>query len=246
MSLLETINQLLSKGGVVTPQKEMIPITVVSRNNEVDVSRLVNAKPYIGWAHLCTWYVAPADPSYGKNKLLKTLWKGKGVVEFVDGLNLIMKSLLPEKSKSITYFEVCFEKYLHHGRAEFNEIIGTRYIGEEKLVIEDEYFREGFGLSDRQIVFPQEQKKVWRNIVINFYPHVDVARLVAYMDGSVKGWSEEERNEIDHIRLGWFNPFEIDGRKGVSIDGLREFLEERIKGQRIIDMRSRHYYGSSI
>jgi len=252
MSLLETVNQLLSRGEVVTPQKERIPITVVSQNDDVYISRS-SAWGATNSVHLRKWYVAPADPSYGKDELLKILWKGKGVVKFVEGLNFIMESLLPkqsnllpEQSKSITYFEVQFEKYLHHGRAEFNEVVGTRYIEEEKLIIEDEFFRKGFGLSDGQIVFPQEQKQVWRNMVINFYPHVDVARLVASLNAHTKNWSKEVHEEMRHVRLGFFDQYEIDRRTGVNIDSLREFLEERIKVQQIMDMHSRHYYGSSI
>lgn len=246
MSLLENINQLLSQGEVVTSQKEKIPITVFSRNDNVDLSRRVDAKQNIDVVNLCEWYVAPADPSYGNKELLRTLWKGKGVAEFVDGLNLIIMGLLPEQPKSIAPFEVRSEKYLNHGRAEFSEVVGTRYMGEERLVMEDEYFREGFELLDRQIVFPQEQKQVWRNIVINFYPHVDIARLVAYSHGNINGWTKQAYEEARHIRLGWFNPIEIDWRKGVTIDSMREFLKERIKADKIMDMRSKHYYGSSI
>jgi hypothetical protein len=215
MNLISIIKQELERGKVITPFGEEIPF--------VFTQSLVHEPPAIyrsierGANYClqdCDFFVAPGDPFFGKDELLKIFFKGRGLIQYIDGLNLLLDNLLPNlqhvKKKS---FDLGFEQFLYYGSLSFSETIGKCIVGKEVLTVNDEDFQNRRGFSDGKIIFPQIEIPLYRHVLVRVYPHKVISHICRSCS-SYEGWSQSDFSDSD---------------KYARIDCLRAFLRKQTK-----------------
>ncbi len=166
-----------------------------------------------GLAHVIYFYAAPKETMFtaeALNQFMTTLFR----------INLTSRQDFREE-------DLLGTGYLYHGRLEFTEAVGREERGERKVIIFDEELQKEPCFVNGETLFPSEKEDLVRKVIVKVYPDKDIAYFVA--KNYELGHSQND-NSLRHLR--WdiekhFKVNEIDLRRGVQIEQLRVYTQNR-------------------